>query len=214
MKVYEVQASQQAVKKAFRQVSSLFISVRRARETLAKATTQRRKAMSKQAAAMASLKLAQHKTASAECHYALSSTQEETRRVDLEAIEGQASAAEVAREEAELKEAALKKHREDLKAGIPLAKEAAKAARVAEKEAIEERKTVQAQYTKVERSQTKMEDLMKSAVEKLKSEEYNTRQHEIALNCLKKKVGILHLPDCKEAAAAAAQTYAEACNVA
>lgn len=214
VKVFQVRASQQTAMTAFRQVSSSFINVRRAREALAKAHAQRRKVMHKASIALAALKQAQHKTSSADVSYALQSSQEESRGTDLAAIESQAAASEGVREALDLKEAELKKQREELKTGIPLAKEAARAARGAEREAVAERQTVQNQVSKVQRSQSKMEDLMQSAVDKLTGEEYNTRQHEIALNCTKKKVGILHLPDCQEAAAAAAKTYPEACTLA
>jgi len=216
LKMAEVRACQHAAKTAFRQVASAFIGVRRAREALAKVGGQRRKAMHKATAASSLLKQAEHKTSSAECSYACASGQEETRRAEFDTVETQVSVTEVQRNEAECKEVQLKMQREDLKVAIPLAKEAAKVARVIEKEATAEREKVKGKSSKVLRAQSKMEDLMTSAVEKLKSEEYNTRQHEMAYEGIKRTGSktVLYLPDCKEAATAASKTYDEACTVA
>jgi len=212
VKAIQLRTAQQAAKATFKQVSSAFVAVRRSREALAKATAQRRKVANKASAAVCALKQAEHKSIHAECEWSCVSSQEEGRRLEQDELECKVSECETTKAAAEVKELQLKQRREKLKEAIPLARETAKFARAAEKEAIAERQAVQAQFSKVERAQSKMEDLITSATESLKAEEYDANQVQMAYVGVKKKVG--NLPDCKEAASAAAKSYEDACNIA
>merc|ERR1719161_1498265 len=83
----------------------------------------------------------------------------ETEKIRVETLEGE-----------------LKRRREELRLAVPAAKELLKAAKAAEKDAMNERQALHSKCSKVERQHLEMEEAKNSAMQTLQREKYDPTQ--------------------------------------
>eukprot|EP00442_Polarella_glacialis_P051000 CAMPEP_0115165378 /NCGR_PEP_ID=MMETSP0227-20121206/73564_1 /TAXON_ID=89957 /ORGANISM="Polarella glacialis, Strain CCMP 1383" /LENGTH=1520 /DNA_ID=CAMNT_0002577853 /DNA_START=81 /DNA_END=4643 /DNA_ORIENTATION=- len=176
VKMEQVKSAQAAVKAAIKPLTSHWQAVRKAREAQGKASNQRRKVTQKLSAAIASKVDAELQATASEKEH-LEATEEEAQlRAERGARESELGATEGAKAAVELEDADMKRRRDELKAAQPRAKEDLKIARLAEKEALNERQALHTQCSRREKEQMQLEEAKNTAVSTLKAEEYKTGQ--------------------------------------
>ncbi|CAE8591768.1 unnamed protein product, partial [Polarella glacialis] len=190
VKMEQVKSAQAAVKAAIKPLTSHWQAVRKAREAQGKASNQRRKVTQKLSAAIASKVDAELQATASEKEH-LEATEEEAQlRAERGARESELGATEGAKAAVELEDADMKRRRDELKAAQPRAKEDLKIARLAEKEALNERQALHTQCSRREKEQMQLEEAKNTAVSTLKAEEYKTGQDDSVF------VSHGHLPLC------------------
>jgi len=172
----QLRAVQTIVKAAFRQMSSTYTTLRKVRETSAKAVLARRKAVQKAAVASAGEAEAERLLEGAQLERAKADSEEAFFRDDLATKESALARVEAARINVEAEEFQLKKRRDEVKQAGPAAKEAIRVAKAAEKEARLEKEGLHSQCTKVEKQRQDMEEAKNSAMHNLRAEEYDADQ--------------------------------------
>jgi len=180
VRVDQVKAAVSAAKATFRGLASAWTAYKKAREASTKAIGQRRKAVLKAKVAASSEAESSQCHADAEKEFLEASAEEEARRTERTEREMELAAAEAAKSTAEAEETEAKRLREELKAAQPVAKDAVKAARLAEKEATAERQGLHATWSKVDKENNKLEEAKTSALQTLRTETYDANQVEKA----------------------------------
>jgi len=172
----QVKNAQSVAKAAFRLLSSSWPVVRKARDGMSKAIAARRKAMQKAFTVAAAEAEADSKFSEAEKEFADATEENERRQSDIAASESALIAAEAARGAAELEEAEMQRKREELKSTQPIAKEHVRLAKIAEKEANQERVALHTKCSKVEKAHSDLETAKNSAIQTLQAEAYDAGQ--------------------------------------
>lgn len=188
VKMDQVKAAQTTAKAAFRPLSSAWSAVIKARQVQGKTSVQRRKVSSKASAAFAAKVEAELQAASAERELADATAEESQLREERVARESELSEAEASKAAIEAEDAETKRRRDELKAAQPVAKEAVKVARAAEKEAAGERQALHNTCNKREKEQLQLEEAKNTAVKTLMNEQYDATQVEQAYQQKKKGV--------------------------
>lgn len=175
-----------AAKAVFKCLPSTWQSARKAREGCTKAYTLCRKATQRAADAIAASVEAEGLLAGTEREYAQVAAKEESSRTEVCNKDRDLSDAEAAWSAVEAEEGNLKRRRDELRAALPLAKEAMQAAKRSEKEALGERQALHAAASKAEKAQLQMEEAKQSATQILHAEAYDVNQVERAFEHAKK----------------------------
>jgi len=185
----EARAAQAHTRAAFRQLHSAWTASRRAKEALLKAISARSKAAHRVRDARAANEVAVAELAEADSVIAAAEGNDAAVVEERRAGEAELAQFEAARDEAEAKEARLKQHRDELREQKESAKGEIKQLRAAVKEAKAKRKAVACSFSKVERKAMRVEVAKTTALERLRSEEYDDKQVEQAYELKKKTTG-------------------------
>ncbi|CAE8691850.1 unnamed protein product, partial [Polarella glacialis] len=219
VKMEQVKSAQAAVKAAIKPLTSHWQAVRKAREAQGKASNQRRKVTQKLSAAIASKVDAELQATASEKEH-LEATEEEAQlRAERGARESELGATEGAKAAVELEDADMKRRRDELKAAQPRAKEDLKIARLAEKEALNERQALHTQCSRREKEQMQLEEAKNTAVSTLKAEEYKTGQVSEAYDQrwtkkLRRQPALRLMQTAEDAASVSAATsYSSSCHL-
>jgi len=180
VKADQVKAAQQATKATLRQLTSVWQALKRSREAWGKALTLKRRAVTKASTAATSEVASSLTQTGAATEYSQAGTAEALRRDRRTAAETDLAAAEAQRTAAEAEDAEGKRRRDELKAALPRAKEEIRLAKVAEKEATQERQSLHAACSKVEKAHVQLEEAKNTALQTLRDEEYDPNQVEQA----------------------------------
>jgi len=180
VKADQVKAAQQATKATMRQVSSTLQALKRSREAWARAVALKRKAVEKACAAATAEVSKDLSRSDAAAEYANANEEEEIRRVARGAAETELAAAEAAKIAAEAADADARRRKDELRAAVPKAKEEVRLAKAVEKDAAQERQSLHSACSKVEKAQSKMEEVKNNALQTLRAEEYDPNQVENA----------------------------------
>lgn len=189
VKVDQVKAVMRSANATFRQLNLTWSSVKSTREAWMKAVKICRKAEQRVASSVSLTVASEESVADAQSEYAEAVSEEESCCTCRTHCEGELGELESQRDVLELRDAELKRRRDELKAAILSSKEAVRSARFAEKEATLEKQSLHKSCSKVEKAQMVMEEAMDSAVRALKAEQYDAGQVEQAYehaNCKKR----------------------------
>jgi len=161
VRVDQVKAAQSAAKAGFRQLYSMWQSTKRSRDNGVKMIGSRRKALQKASSTAYAELEAQKSAAEADRDHAQVQEEEQAQVAQRTEKENELTNAEALRAAAEAEETEMKQRRDDLKAARPVAQEAVRLAKAAEKEATLERQALHAKCSKVEKEQMRMEEAKK-----------------------------------------------------
>lgn len=176
----QVKGAQAVAKAAFKSLGRSGEAARKARDSVQKASSTRRKAADKAAASAVSRAECSLVLAQAERELAAAKDENSLRREEMEASQEMLTAAETQRTAVEQEQEQCRVRIKELQASVPEAKMAVKAAATAEKEAAQERQSLHGVCSKVHKQQAQMEDSKSSALNILKSEDYDAQQVEKA----------------------------------
>jgi len=181
VKMDQVKFTQVTANRFFKQIPSALKQWKSLRDGLAKTVLTRRKALHKYHASLGAAAESEKALAGVEREFAATFQEAQERRRELTEKEADLASGESARDSADLEERESKRKKDELRSVLlPAAKEAAKSAMRAEKEATAERHALHNACSKVEKNFSQMEDAMNSAVATLKAEDYDSQQVEKA----------------------------------